>query len=370
MRRSTPRKRKPRYEVRLVRSPDILMCWDDEGVLIQDLATGIEVTASRDVISVLDIFGRPRDIGSVASRLPDLAPSDVLRTVKKLQKLELLLPEEEGRRRVSRLKAWKTNLASAHYHVASRDMRYEQNPNAVWKHLRTDVAAHRRPRRFKRYSAATRRSLRMQDSRASPRFADVLARRRTVRRFSPAPVRFQDFATVVSGTWGRTGWIETEVLGRLATKTSPSAGALHPIECYVMAWNVTDLAAGLYHYDVGANELRRLRSGNLRKSAVLAASGQSWIGGAAFLCVLTAVFSRSLWKYQLENAYRDVWLDAGHLAQTFCLLAVAKGLGPFTTVAIQDTYIEELIGLDGIKEFPVYLCGAGVPAAPLRPGSR
>jgi SagB-type dehydrogenase family enzyme len=173
----------------------------------------------------------------------------------------------------------------------------------------------------------------------------------------------------VSGTWGRTGWIDAEVLGSLATKTSPSAGALHPIECYVIAWNVSDLAQGLYHYDVGSNELRRLRSGDLRKSAVRAASGQTWIGGAAFLCVLTAVFERSLWKYQLENAYRDVWLDAGHLAQTFCLLATARGLGPFTTVALQDSFIEDLIGLDGIGEFPVYLCGAGIPAVPLLPES-
>jgi SagB-type dehydrogenase family enzyme len=137
---------------------------------------------------------------------------------------------------------------------------------------------------------------------------------------------------------------------------------LHPIECYVLAWNVRGLARGIYHYDVGADELRRLKRGNFRAAAVKAASGQSWVGGAAFLCVLTAVFERSLWKYQLENAYRDVWLDAGHLAQTFCLLATARGLGPFTTVALQDSHIEQLLRLDGIREFPVYLCGAGVPA--------
>ncbi len=77
---------------------------------------------------------------------------------------------------------------------------------------------------------------------------------------------------------------------------------------------------------------------------------------------MTAVFERTLWKYQFESAYRVVWLDAGHLGQTFCLLATARGLGPFTTAAVQDTFLEELIGLDGIREFPVYLCGAGVPA--------
>jgi SagB-type dehydrogenase family enzyme len=150
-------------------------------------------------------------------------------------------------------------------------------------------------------------------------------------------------------------------------KTSPSAGALHPIECYVLAWNVRGLARGVYHYDVAADELRRLHSGNVGLDAVRAASGQRWIQGAAFLCVMTAVFTRSLWKYKAEIAYRNLWLDAGHLAQTFCLLATARGLGPFTTAAIQDTYIENLLGLDSVKEFPVYLCGAGVPARPLLP---
>ena len=143
------------------------------------------------------------------------------------------------------------------------------------------------------------------------------------------------------------------------TKTSPSAGSLHPIECYVLAWNVEGLAPGLYHFDVGAGDLRRLRRGRLRAQAVRAASGQAWVGRAAFLCIMTAVFGRSLWKYQDEVTYRTLFLDAGHLAQTFCLLAASRGLGPFTTAAIQDSYIETLLGLDGASEFPVYLCGAG-----------
>jgi len=53
-------------------------------------------------------------------------------------------------------------------------------------------------------------------------------------------------------------------------------------------------------------------------------------------------------------------MDAGHLGQTFDLLATARGLGPFQTAALQDTFIEKLLGLDGVKEFPVYLVGAGM----------
>jgi SagB-type dehydrogenase family enzyme len=95
---------------------------------------------------------------------------------------------------------------------------------------------------------------------------------------------------------------------------------------------------------------------------VRAASGQTLVGRAGFLCVMTAVFGRSLWKYDDEVTDRTLFLDAGHLAKTFCLFATARGLGPFTTAAIQDSFIEKFLGIDGTKEFPVYLCGAGVPA--------
>jgi SagB-type dehydrogenase family enzyme len=86
------------------------------------------------------------------------------------------------------------------------------------------------------------------------------------------------------------------------------------------------------------------------------------VARSAFLCIMTAAFERTLWKYGGENAYRTVWLEAGHLAQTFALLATAQGLGAYTTAAMQESRIERLLGLDGVREFPVYLCGAGVPA--------
>jgi SagB-type dehydrogenase family enzyme len=323
------------------------------------------VAATPAILAVLDLFGRPRAPGDVEKALSGRETGDVVRqTIRLLRRHRLLLPESGGLRRRSRLAAWKGNVASAFYHVASRDLPFLTDWNEKLAFFRGTLLTHRRPRKFKRYDTAVRRPLATRRRRDEPTadFGDVLQRRRTVRQFSRRPVPFEDLAAVIGGTWGRTGWFDTGEFGLYASKTSPSAGALHPIECYVLAWNVRGLSPGLYHYDVEADELRRLRRGNFRSAAVKAASGQSWVGGAGFLCVLTAVFERSLWKYELENAYRDVWLDAGHLAQTFCLLATSRGLGPFTTVALQDSHIERLLGLDGIREFPVYLCGAGVPA--------
>ncbi len=348
----------------LVRNPDLLICWKKRRLLIRELESGKTILSSPELVALLDLFDRPRNPRDVAASYEGYETKSVLRGIARLQTLGLLLPEEKARRKTSRIDAWKDNLASTHYHIASRDIRYLKSRGPIDLYLRTRVTSKRRPAKFKRYPSAVGR--RLAGGSFAPGdeagFLSVLRARRTVREFTDQPVAFEDLAELVRGTWGFTGWLDGGILGQLLTKTSPSAGALHPIECYVLAWNVRNLPAGLYHYDVSSDELRRLRSGDMRAAAVRAASGQKWVGQAAFLCVMTAVFKRTLWKYHLESAYRVVWLDAGHLAQTFCLLATFLGLGPFTTAAIQDTYLERLIGIDGVKEFPVYLCGAGVPA--------
>ena len=290
--------------------------------------------------------------GSAVRRLPRDEARHVLEGIRKLARNGFLVSEAEARKRSSRIaEAWEGNVASAFYHAASRDLTYFPEGRLAERLIRERVLPERRPALSSRYRTRVRKKLPASGGNPADLEA-TLASRRTVRKFSRAPVPFRDLAAIVRGTWGRTGRHDGGLLGSLMTKTSPSGGSLHPIECYVLAWNVKGLSAGLYHYDVGADELRRLRRGDFRAAAVRAASGQRWVGRAGFLCVMTAVFSRSLWKYQAENAYRILWLDAGHLAQTFCLLATARGLGPFTTAAIQDSFLEELIGLDGIGEFP------------------
>ncbi len=291
--------------------------------------------------------------------MPGHGAHEVRGRVRLLRRLGFLIPDVAARGKRSRIAAWKENVASALHHSASKDYRFLQGLAA--ESLVRERVSRRRPALFKRYGAAARVAL-PPTSRAAADLGATLETRRTIREFRREPVSLGDLAAVVQGTFGRTGSLVGGPFGSLMTKTSPSAGSLHPIECYVIAWNVKGLDPGLYHFDVGAGELRRLRRGRFRAQAVRAASGQAWVGRAAFLCVMTAVFVRSLWKYKDEVTYRTLFLDAGHLAQTFCLLATSRGLGPFTTAAIQDTFIETLLGLDGSKEFAVYLCGAGVPA--------
>jgi SagB-type dehydrogenase family enzyme len=79
--------------------------------------------------------------------------------------------------------------------------------------------------------------------------------------------------------------------------------------------------------------------------------------------VMTAVFARTQWKYPASRAYRAVLLDAGHLGQTFCLVATWLGLAPFCTMALADSRIERDLGIDGVTESVLYAAGVGVRPA-------
>lgn len=266
----------------------------------------------------------------------------------------------------SRLRAWLGNEASARYHAACRDLPYLAEPRRVEAFVRSTILARPRPAPFKSYPRSKRVAIPgAERTWKTNELERVLLERRTVRAFSRQPVDPKKLSRLLRMTFGITAVLTSDLFGPLVGRTSPSGGALHPTEAYVVIWNVRSLAPGVYHYDMGGN-LTRLRRGDFRAEAVEAASGQTWIRRAAFLCILTAVFPRVLWKYPAEDSYRTLFLDAGHLAQTFCLVATSLGLGPFTTAAMQDSKIEKLLKIDGIEEFPVYLCGAGVPAGSRR----
>jgi putative peptide maturation dehydrogenase len=148
-------------------------------------------------------------------------------------------------------------------------------------------------------------------------------------------------------------------------KTSPSGGALHPTEAYLLVRAVEGLAPGLYHYRAGDHALQPMpfEAGALDRLAWLAVGGQHWFANAHALVVLAPRFERNFWKYRDHpKAYRVAILDVGHLSQTLQLAATTLGLGSFVTAAINEVDIERAFGMDGIAEAPLAVCGVGVRA--------
>lgn len=207
---------------------------------------------------------------------------------------------------------------------------------------------------------------------------DLLRRRRTARSFDAAtPLPLDHLATLLRYVFGCHG---TVPLGGGATalkKTSPSGGSLHPTEVYPLVLNVAGLDPGLYHYRVRDHSLepvRRLVEKDARELAVRFTAGQVWFGSAHAMFVMTARFRRNFWKYrQHRKAYKVLWMDVAHLSQTLYLVCADLGLGAFFTGAINDGNIEEALGIDGLEEGALAVCGCGIPSAgrdPLAPEFR
>jgi SagB-type dehydrogenase family enzyme len=143
-------------------------------------------------------------------------------------------------------------------------------------------------------------------------------------------------------------------------RTAPSAGALYPIETYLVIHNVGDISPGVYHYNIKNHRLEELKTGDFRAEVTQAALNQHMCYHAAIVFIWTAIFNRSKCKYG-QRAYRYIYLDAGHIAQNLALGATSLNLGSCQIAAIFDDEINEIINVDGTDESVLYLSVVGVP---------
>ena len=191
---------------------------------------------------------------------------------------------------------------------------------------------------------------------------DLLDRRSTCRNFDTTAMLPKDvFAQMLARVFGKRGDVHAADDFEVLKKTSPSGGALHPTEAYLIVQRVEGISPGLYHYHVGDHALEPLPSpDDLNAFARLAVAGQHWFSDAPVLVIMAPRFARNFWKYRNHaKTYRTVILDIGHLSQTLYLSATDLGLGAFITAAINEVDIERAFGLTGFVDGPLAVCGFG-----------
>jgi SagB-type dehydrogenase family enzyme len=314
-------------------------------------------------LEVIRFFFSPKTIRDAILEFDAYTPASVGEAILELIKAELLLecgsPEAARDELVD--SSWRPWLPAGGYHFVTKDAPYLTDYRST-RHRLPTIPRTPQPAKFKNIAGAERLTLPPPDGKGDS-FFHTLHARRTWRRFSPASASLASVAKLLHTTWGVQGFIKTGAFGSLALKTSPSGGARHPIEVYLMALRVRGLDPGLYHYDTRGHALERISSDATARKARAYCAGQAYAARAAALFIMTAVFARTMWKYRHPRAYRVVLLDAGHLGQTFCLTATRMGLAPFSTAALKDTLIERDLGIDGISESVIYVTGCGMPAA-------
>ena len=184
---------------------------------------------------------------------------------------------------------------------------------------------------------------------------DAIRSRRSVSDLDDRPLDPARLATLLRLACGVTAG------GRLPLRAAPSAGALFPVETYVLAFRVDDLEPGLYHYAPLDDRLERVSALPDRRTVIadVLAPGLADTTPPVILA-MTAVLPRVQAKYG-ERGYRFSLLEAGHIGQNLSLLAAGLGLAGNCIGGFCDDEVNRLLGLPAPDEVALYLFLAGWP---------
>ena len=343
-------------------SPNLAVYFQGEKTLFQNHYTRESFLSDSSTLQIISVFNTWKTPSQAIKLLPGFTRNSVFETIEKLRGLGILIEEGSKQERFSRRfrNGWLWPPAARGYHFSTKIEEYSTRDEDR-RYFEKNLKGKKGPSIYKSYSGKPKIHLLGGAGSEAPFFA-TLRRRRTTRDFSGKSISLKQFSRIVNTTWGRESYYETKAFGRLLHKASPSAGARHPIEVYVVVNNVEGLERGLYHYSVMDDSLELLKGGDFRERCVEYCAGQDWVRPASAVFFMTAVVARTQWKYRDPRAYRALLLDTGHLSQTFLLTSTALGLGAFCIGIIADLLIEKDLGLDGVNETALFAVGVGRPA--------
>ncbi len=188
---------------------------------------------------------------------------------------------------------------------------------------------------------------------------EAITRRRSTREYANRPITLEQLSQIL---WAAQGVTNT----RDGLRSAPSAGALYPLEVYVVVreGGVKNLAAGLYHYEVGEHAISLLKAGDFSIQLQSAALDQEAVGQSAATIIITAIFSRTTAKYG-ERGNQYVFQESGHAAENIFLQATGLGLGTVVMGAFDENMVRNVIGAKSLER-PIYLQSLGILTPDLR----
>ena len=170
----------------------------------------------------------------------------------------------------------------------------------------------------------------------------TLANRRSHRNFTEQALTMEQLSQILWAAYG--------VTNERGFRTAPSAGALFPLELFVVVGNVMGIEAGVYRYVASEHKLVKTLDQDIREELSEAALGQRMVREAPVVIVYTAVMRRTTGRYGEQQGRRYVYMEVGHSAQNVYLQVEALGLGTCAVGAFgRDTSVT-MLGLDSAAE--------------------
>jgi SagB-type dehydrogenase family enzyme len=182
---------------------------------------------------------------------------------------------------------------------------------------------------------------------------EALYRRRSIHEYGTGPLTLEEVAQLL--------WAAQGITAPVGLRTTPSGGALYPLEIYLAVGEVVGLAQGIYHYRPRHNEIEQVMADDRRRALASAALGQRWVQQNAAVLAIVAAYERTTTKYG-ERGVRYVHLEAGHAAQNVYLQATALGLATVLVGAFEERQLATFLGLPAHHQ-PIALMPVGRLAA-------
>jgi len=211
---------------------------------------------------------------------------------------------------------------------------------------------------FKRYPQGQKIALPRTWKLDEERLIPILQNRRSLRRYSAEPLSLEHLAFLL---WASQG--VTAQSGSHLFRTTPSAGALYPIETYLHAHSVRGLHPGLYHFDVEHFALDEITRQDQAEAVAHACLDQGFMAQAPVVFLWTAIFRRTMHKYG-DRGLRYILLDAGHICQNMLTAAEAVGCGGCPVAALYDQEVNQLLQIDEQEESILYAAAVGKEIKP------
>ncbi|MBA7526111.1 Microcin B17-processing protein McbC [subsurface metagenome] len=178
---------------------------------------------------------------------------------------------------------------------------------------------------------------------------EALSKRRSIRAYSGESLTVEEVSQLL--------WAAQGITSPGGGRTAPSAGALYPLELYLVVGDVEGIDKGVYRYRPEEHDLEKVKDGDVRAELAEAALGQECVKDAAIDIVFTAVYERTTWKYG-ERGIRYVHIEAGHAAQNVYLQAVSLDLVTVVIGAFIDSEVKEIMNMQE-QETPLYIMPVG-----------
>jgi SagB-type dehydrogenase family enzyme len=178
---------------------------------------------------------------------------------------------------------------------------------------------------------------------------ESLVKRRSVRDYTGELLSLEEVSQLL--------WAAQGTTSDRGGRTAPSAGALYPLEVYVIVGDVQYQAIGIYLYKPKKHEVVMIADKDVRQQLAGAALGQSSVKNGVIDRSFTAVYQRTTRKYG-DRGIKYVHIETGHAAQNVCLQATAMGLGAVTIGAFNDQEVSKLMSLPKDEE-PLYIIPVG-----------